>query len=80
MLNVQPKKALSTIRAVLNDVLDEHVVVVVWMVSGMKELLYFPKLPVPMHQSVCTGLPILPFKDALRHTCDVLSRCDLPRI
>ena len=54
------------IRAVLNDVLDEHVVVVVWIVSGMKELFHFPNqlLPVAIHQNVYTRLHILPAKDA----------------
>ena len=60
--HVQPKKALSTIRAVLNDVSDVHVVVV-WIVSAMKELLHFPKqlLPVTIHRNVCTCVRV---KDA----------------
>ena len=60
---MQPKKAtkaLSTIRAELNDTLDVHTIVV-WIVSGMKELLHLPNqlLPVTIHQSVCTYLHIL---------------------
>ena len=67
VMDVRPKKAfeaLSTIRSVFNDLSDVHAVVF-WMVSSMKELLHFPKqlLPVPIHQSVSTCLPILLPKD-----------------
>jgi len=63
--HVQPKKAfkaLSTIRSVFNDLLNEHMIVV-WIVSGMKELLHFPieLLPVAIHQSICTRVRV---KDA----------------
>ena len=66
--HIQPKKAFepSTIRTVFNDCSDVHAVVV-WIVSGMKELLHFPKqlLPVAIHQSVSTCLLILHVKEAL---------------
>jgi len=57
---MQLKKAfelLLTIRAELNDLLNEYVVVV-RMVSGIKELLYFPNqlIQVPIHQSVSARL------------------------
>ena len=54
-------EALSTIRTVSNDILDVHAVVVVWMVSGMKELLHLPNqlLPIAIHQSVSTRPRIL---------------------
>jgi len=59
-------RALFTIRTVLNNLSDEHAVVVVWMVSGMKELLHFPNQPFPVaiHQSICTCHQILPAMDA----------------
>ena len=62
--HVQLKKAfeaLSTIRTVSNDILDVHEVVVVWMVSSMKELLHLPNqlLPIAIHQSVSTCPRIL---------------------
>ena len=61
-LTYSPWKLLSlvTIRTVSNHWFDEYVVVV-WIVSGMKKLLYFPKqlLPVAIYQSVCTYLQIL---------------------
>ena len=65
---VQSKKAfelLSTIRAGSNNLLDVHEVVV-WIVSGMKELLHFPNqlLSVTIHQTVSTCLPILSDKNA----------------
>ena len=58
-------KTLFTIRTVLHNLLDKHVVVVVWMVSGMKKLLYFPNqlFPVAIHQSICTCYQILPAKN-----------------
>jgi len=64
--HVQPKKAfevLFTIRAPFNDSLYEHAVVV-RIVSGMKELLQFPKqlLPVAIHQTVYTCPCILLIK------------------
>jgi len=44
----------------LNDILDVYAIVV-WIVSGIKELLHFPKefLLVPIHQSVSTCPHIL---------------------
>ena len=80
---VQPKKAFelpSTIRAGSNNLLDVHGVVV-WIVSGMKELLHFPNqlLPVAIHQTVSTRLPILSDKDASTSEY-VLSWCDLPPV
>ena len=70
---MQPKKAfklLSTIRTVFNDCFDVHVIVV-WIVSSMKELLHFPieLLPVAIHQSVCTCLPILLDKVVHQQSC-----------
>ena len=64
---VQSKKAfklLSTIRTVIDNSLDVPVVVV-WMVSDIKELLYFPNqlLLVSIYQTVFTCLLILPNKD-----------------
>ena len=60
--HMQPKKAyeaLSTIKAPFSDWLDDHAVVV-WVVSGMKELLHFPNqlLPIAIHQSVCTRVHV----------------------
>ena len=69
LYHVWPKKAveaLSTIRTVLNDCSDVHAVVV-WIVSGIKELLHLPNqlLPVTIHQTVSTCLLILHVKEAL---------------
>ena len=65
---VQSKKAfklLSTIRTIIDNSLDIPVVVI-WIVSNIKELLYFPNqlLLVPIYQTVFTCLLILPNKDA----------------
>ena len=70
-------KLLLTIRTVFNDVLNEHVVVVVWMVSGMKELLLFPSqlLPVPIHQSICICILILPVKEDVHITFSLDVTC-----
>jgi len=62
--HVQLKKAfeaLFTIRTVSNDLSDDHAVVVIWMVSSMKELLHFPNqlLPMAIRQSVSTRPCIL---------------------
>jgi len=64
LYHIQLKKAfeaLFTIRTVSNNLSDDHAVVVVWMVSSMKELLHFPNqlLPMAIHQSVSTRPCIL---------------------
>jgi len=49
---------LFTIRTILNNLLDEpeHGIVVVWMISDMKELLHFSNqlFSVAIYQSICT--------------------------
>ena len=75
LYHVRPKKAFepSTIRTVLNDCSDMHVIVV-WIVSGMKELLHFPKqlLPMAIHQSVWHSTrphPVAYVRSSLDVTC-----------
>ena len=41
-------EALFTIRTVLNNLLNEHVIVIVWMISSMKKLLYLPNQLLPV--------------------------------